>query len=114
MMKKINLLSFLLSLLIIAQTVAAQCTVNGEDVPCEQLWAGLASIGWIFAIIGIIVVIGTAFWIWMFIDCIKRDFKDKTLWIILLLLTNSLGAIIYFFVVKNKKAPSQPALAPKI
>ena len=42
-----------------------------------------------------------AFWIWMLVDCIQRDFKDKVLWILIILLTQTLGAIIYYFVVKR-------------
>lgn len=44
-----------------------------------------------------------AFWIWMIIDCIKRDFKkdvEKVVWILVIVLLGFLGALIYFFVVK--------------
>lgn len=51
----------------------------------------------------------TAFWIWMFIDCLKRDFEKKSMWIVILLLLNTLGAILYFFMVKRKKVSEQPA-----
>ncbi len=51
-----------------------------------------------------------AFIIWMLIDCIKRDekdFKDRTLWIILLLIGIFCGysgilSIVYYFAVKKK------------
>lgn len=51
-----------------------------------------------------------AFWTWMFIDAMKRQYPNKGLWIILLLLFNILAAIPYFFMVKRKKQnlPSQP------
>ena len=50
-------------------------------------------------------VLGTIFWIFMIVDCAKREFKtdnDKVVWIILLALTHVLGATIYYFVVKRK------------
>ncbi len=56
-----------------------------------------------------ICLLFTAFWIWMFIDCLKRDFEKKSMWIVILLLLNTLGAILYFFMVKRKKVSEQPA-----
>lgn len=60
----------------------------------------------IVALIVAFVVLATAFWIWMIIDCAKRDFRkdnDKIVWILVIVLLQLLGAIIYFFVVKNSK-----------
>ncbi len=45
------------------------------------------------------------FWIWMIIDCAKRDFKksdDKIIWVLVVSLTQIIGAIIYYFIVKRK------------
>ncbi|NBS69517.1 PLDc_N domain-containing protein [bacterium] len=38
----------------------------------------------------------------MLIDCIRRDFTDKTMWILLLVFLNILGAILYYFMIKRK------------
>ena len=92
--------------------VSAQknCVVNGEEVPCEEIYGAL---GWIFAGLGIfilvVIVVGAVFfifWLLMFIDCLKREFKDKTLWIVILLGSWVMGigwiaAIVYYFVVKR-------------
>ena len=54
-------------------------------------------------------ILATVFWLWMLIDCIKRDFKDKILWIILIVLLHLLGAVLYYFIVKrpsSKKSKS--------
>ena len=43
------------------------------------------------------------FWLWMLVDCLKRDFKkdyEKIVWILVLIFLHLLGAIIYYFVVK--------------
>lgn len=56
----------------------------------------------IFLYGGPILLLFTIFWLWMLIDCIRRDFGDKTLWIILLVFLNILGAILYYFFVKRK------------
>lgn len=54
-----------------------------------------------FAIsIGILIL---AFWLWMLIDCLKRDFKkdyEKIVWVLVIIFLHILGAVIYYFVVK--------------
>ena len=45
-------------------------------------------------------VLGTAFWIWMIVDCATREpseGNDKIVWILIILLTHLIGALIYFF-----------------
>lgn len=48
-----------------------------------------------------------AFWIWMIADCAKRNFKnnsnEKIVWILVILFAKIIGALIYFFAVKNRK-----------
>jgi len=51
-----------------------------------------------------------AFVIWMLIDCIKReekDFKDRTLWLVLLVIGIFCGysgilSLVYYFAIKRK------------
>jgi hypothetical protein len=41
----------------------------------------------------------------MLIDCIKRKFKedsDKIVWVIVIIFTGVIGALIYYFIVKTK------------
>lgn len=41
-----------------------------------------------------------AFWIWMLIDCVKNESSegnDKLIWILVIVLLQGLGALIYFF-----------------
>jgi len=55
---------------------------------------------------GIIAALLLAFWIWMIVDCAKRNFKnntEKVVWILVILFAKIIGAVIYFFVVKNRK-----------
>lgn len=43
------------------------------------------------------------FWIWMLVDCIKKDFKkdsEKIVWVLVIIFLHFLGATIYYFVVK--------------
>ena len=46
-----------------------------------------------------------AFWIWMIIDCARRDFKksdDKIIWLLVVILVGIIGAILYYFIIKQK------------
>lgn len=58
-----------------------------------------------------LIVIGLlALWVWMLVDCIKREEDEfpsmgentKLIWILIVALTGWIGAIIYFFMVKQK------------
>ncbi len=40
------------------------------------------------------------FWVWMLIDCATNEpseGNDKVIWILVIVLTNGVGALIYFF-----------------
>ncbi len=50
-----------------------------------------------------LVVLAIIFWIFMLIDCAKRNFKndnEKIVWIIIIALLQLLGAVVYYFVIK--------------
>lgn len=57
---------------------------------------------------GLFILLGIAcfiIWLWLLIDCIKRDFSkpnDKIMWVLLLIFIPIIGIIIYYFVVKRK------------
>lgn len=57
-----------------------------------------------FAGVGIIIaILFVIFWIWMIIDCAKRKFKndlEKIIWILVIVFTTWLGALVYFIVVR--------------
>ncbi|CAA6694236.1 MULTISPECIES: PLD nuclease N-terminal domain-containing protein [unclassified Lentimonas] len=45
--------------------------------------------------------VALAFWIWMLIDCLQNETSegnDKLTWMLVIVLTNWIGALIYFFV----------------
>ena len=55
----------------------------------------------LFSLAGVLVgLVGTVFWIWMIIDCATKERSegnDKVIWILVILLTHLIGALIYFF-----------------
>jgi uncharacterized BrkB/YihY/UPF0761 family membrane protein len=53
-----------------------------------------------------IAIFALVFWILMLVDCIKRKFKDdneRIIWVLVIIFTQLIGALIYYFIVKNKK-----------
>lgn len=61
---------------------------------------------WIFGVP--ILLLLFVFWFWMLIDCAKREFDDKDLWIIMLIFLNFIASILYFFIVKRKNITCKP------
>lgn len=48
-----------------------------------------------------LLITGMVLWIWMIIDCAMNEpseGNDKLVWMLIILLTSWLGALIYFFV----------------
>ncbi|MDO8509603.1 MAG: PLD nuclease N-terminal domain-containing protein [bacterium] len=85
------------------------CTLNGHDIPCKQMpkgffskpevLAGMAFIG----LIGVLGIFGFIFSLWMLIDVAKNEKENKAMWLVLIILSNLTGAIIYYFVQKRKR-----------
>ena len=74
----------------------------------ESIAAGFVGffllIFFIWMIIIGLAIVSFIFWIFMIVDCAKRNFKqesDKIVWIIIIVLLQILGAIIYYFVIKK-------------
>ncbi|MBI4427073.1 MAG: PLDc_N domain-containing protein [Candidatus Magasanikbacteria bacterium] len=79
---------------------AAQCTLNGKEVPCGEMPPWFWGVTVILSVIG---VAGFVFWLWMLVDAIKHEKENKTMWVVLLIFLNLLGAIIYYVVAKRKR-----------
>jgi hypothetical protein len=60
----------------------------------------------IFFLLSVIAIAGTLFWLWMLIDCATKEpseGNDKLIWVIIIVFTNLLGALIYFFIRRPKR-----------
>jgi len=58
----------------------------------------LSSVSLLFLVLG---VGGTIFWIWTIVDCATKEpsgSNDKIVWILIIVLTHWIGALIYFLV----------------
>lgn len=49
----------------------------------------------------IVFLAATVFWLWMIVDAITKPIENKAIWILVLLVTGVLGAIVYYFAVKR-------------
>lgn len=96
-------------------------------LPVETIEKGFMTLKWftgsflIFTIL--IMILGfalTIFWLLMLIDAVKREFaihNQKILWILLIVFTGWIGALVYYFLVKknnqidslNSPPPTPPA-----
>ncbi|WP_094227293.1 PLDc N-terminal domain-containing protein [Methanolobus psychrotolerans] len=51
-------------------------------------------------------LLGTLFWLWMLIDCATKEpseGNDKLIWVIVIIFTHLLGALVYFLVRRPKR-----------
>lgn len=64
----------------------------------------------------VILICGTAFWIWMLIDCAAHEPRgnDKIVWVLILIFLNVLGAILYFLIrrLPRHRQATSPAEPP--
>lgn len=75
----------------------------------------LGFVGFFFFIwlsIMVVTIGGTIFWIIMLIDLLKRKFpkereNEQLIWVLVIVLTHWLGALIYYFLVKRKESLAQ-------
>ena len=84
----------------------AKCTVNGEEVDCAEAGAQLNGLfGGLFVVMIIVALIslaGTIFWVLMIIHAASKPIENRALWIIVMVFTGPVGALIYYFVVKRE------------
>lgn len=90
-----------------------------DDAPVKNIEDGIVALfGSIFIFLGILIFFGLIAFggvilnIIMLIDCNKREFQDKTLWIVILVAGTLMGfgiipGILYYFLVKKKLGPVQ-------
>ena len=94
-------------LLLLCQTTFAitNCTLDGSGADCvqiteqatQQLTLGIGGLISIAAIVMAIII----FWLMMFIHALKHSFKNKALWVVIILLGNVIGAVVYYFAIER-------------
>jgi len=88
-----------------AYSALSSCKINGREVPCDQLWdqfGGFFGFGaGLFVALMVINILAFVFWILMLIDAIRRPIANKVVWILVLVFTGIIGALIYYFVIRR-------------
>lgn len=69
-----------------------------------QVAGSIAVFLFVFLII-VLSIAAFAFWIWMLVDCLTQEpsGSDKIAWVLVILLTNLVGALIYYFVERTQR-----------
>ncbi len=99
---------FFLNLLLGMPVVAYANGSNGVAAGVAGVFFSILFFLVIFLVITFVSLIsigGTILWIFMLIDCARREFKnsnDKLLWILIIVLAGFIGAVVYYFAVKKK------------
>ena len=86
-----------------SQLVKSNCKINGEPVPCEEVWPIFLVIGVIFFIIFVPLIV---WWFTALIHALRNDISDKAVWILVIVFV-PVGFIIYYFL---KQRPYNQAL----
>ena len=67
---------------------------------------GFFIIGGIAGVLGLLIsIVATVFWIWMLVDCIQNDKLSggtRVLWAIVIFFFHCIGALLYFFIGRQK------------
>ena len=74
-------------------------------------WAGLILIPML-----LLILVTCAFWIWMVVDCLTNNGlqgNDKIVWVLVILFTHFIGALIYFFIGRPKRHQFIPPPIPR-
>lgn len=77
---------------------------TGVPAVSAGLGIGLIILWCVMMLLSILLFV---FWLLMLIDCVKRDFEQKTLWIVLIVLLGWIGATAYYFAIKRKGKGNQ-------
>jgi heme/copper-type cytochrome/quinol oxidase subunit 2 len=99
----ITILSLILSLILMAGCSASDAT-GAAAAGLVGVWTCFIVIFWLIGVFLFVV------WLIMLIDCAKRDNQDfpgagentKTMWLLIVILTGGIGAIVYYFMVRRK------------
>ncbi|UCG95084.1 MAG: PLDc_N domain-containing protein [archaeon] len=58
---------------------------------------------WFLTSLFMFSLMALVFWFWMLIDLLKRDTKDKLVWVLVFIFLNVIGAVLYYFLVYAEK-----------
>ena len=110
--KTVKIIILIMSLILLTTLAIAACSPEEAAIAAGStavwafagVWIFFVAIFWAAGIFLFVV------WIIMLVDCAKRDNSEfpnagestKTMWLLIVILTSGVGAIIYYFMVRKK------------
>ena len=92
----------------VERTLAAVATADGVAILTTLLLGGFELIAPVWPLLFLeLGLFGMLFWVWMLIDCAVNEpstGNDKLVWVIIILFTHVLGAVIYLLVRRPRRA----------
>ena len=110
-------------LLIVLAVLAAGSVVLGLSLPAFRRGGGFLFPFSMVMPMGLLGIVTFVFWIWMVVDCLGRapyDFRllftqkrehDKWIWLAIVILTNWIGALLYFILIRQPAQSIAPVSA---
>ena len=90
-----------------SDTIASQstCIVNGKEVDCaemtEDIASGIGSLLKYGAVLWLLWLLATIFYIWMLVHAISKPIPNKIVWILVIFFLSPVWAIVYYFAIKR-------------
>lgn len=125
----ITFVSLFASRVVFAISGVSNCEINGQQVDCAEVFNTLDKVGGsgiamgfgilalFFLVMSIIGIVLFVFWVLMLIHALTKEIENKMIWVVVLIFTGFLGAIVYYFVVKrefDKKGGVAPVQVPPV
>jgi hypothetical protein len=85
--------------------VCGSNTLHCTHLPEKEI-PFMAALFFLFLLVGLILVLGSVFWIWMLVDCINnRRLSDttKAVWVLIIIFTHFIGALCYLLFARNQQ-----------
>lgn len=90
------------SLYFIPSWALAECKLNGQVVPCDQIKGSAMAVLGVTGLILLLAVGLSAHWIWMLVHCLTKEVDNKLIWVLLMIFTGFIGSLLYAFIEKKK------------
>lgn len=102
-----------LSMLLIPSYALAESSGGGAAAAGAAIGVFFIFIMLFYMLFFALAIAAFVLWIIMLIDAAQRtnweNENDKTVWILIIVLTGGIGALIYYFMIRKKLGPNHPA-----
>jgi hypothetical protein len=72
----------------------------------------MGSFGIVILVLWVIALAMGVFWLWMLIDVISKQEKDKIVWLLVILFLGPLGALLHYLIARKTRVAAMQAGGP--